>query len=149
MLGTSFGGLVSLLGAYLDPRIKALVLKSPVTEPISFWEDRLSDEQFQQWREEGVLHYDDFGEKFDLNFEYWQDLQQYDLLNATKKPTCPVLIVHGDSDTVVPISQSEILANSLSTEVTRVVGADHFYSQPAQKEECLTLMVDFLASILN
>lgn len=45
LLDSSFGGLLSLLAAARDPSIKSLVLKSPVTEPISFWRDRITEEQ--------------------------------------------------------------------------------------------------------
>ena len=105
LVGSSFGGLISLIAASQDSDIKALALKSPVTEPIEFWEQRLGKKRIEKWKQKGVMHYNERGENFELNYDFWKDLLTYDTFKMAKNIVCPVLIIHGGSDTVVPIKQ--------------------------------------------
>lgn len=148
LLGSSFGGLVSLVVASQDPSIRCLVLKSTVAEPIRFWKKRLGSAQIKQWEKEGVVHTTQDIVEYDLKFEYWQDLQKYNTLEMARRISCPVLIFHGDNDTYVPISQSYDLAKVLHVEVNVVKGADHSYSGPGQNERIKAMMIDFLVEKL-
>ena len=51
-------------------------------------------------------------------------------------------------DTVVPIAQSQKLAESLGVKVNVVEGADHGYKEPEQSEEMQKLIVDFASFII-
>ncbi|HLD05564.1 MAG TPA: alpha/beta fold hydrolase [Candidatus Nanoarchaeia archaeon] len=150
LVGASFGGLLSLLAAARDPSIQALVLKSSVIDPILFWKQRLTPERIERWKKEGILHYDDCGERFDLNYTFWEDLQMYHTLDEAKNIHCPTLIMHGDQDTVVPISQSQTLARLLNTPLHVVHGADHNYVNPEQYNEMKKVLIDFITfQLLN
>ncbi len=149
LLGSSFGGLVSLVVASQDSDIKALVLKSSVTEPIRFWRERLGNEKIEQWRKEGVVRVTQDVVDYDLGFEYWEDLQGYDTLAMARDISCPVLIIHGEKDTCVPISQSYKLAKILGADVNVIEGADHSYSDPGQYERTKSIMLDFLVKNLS
>jgi len=144
LLGASFGGVISLVAASQDLSVKALVLKSPVVEPIEFWKNRLGEERLRGWEKEGVLHYDDLGEKFDLKYAFWEDLQNYNTLDLASKISCPTLIVHGSSDAVVPIKQSQDLAKILGTQVKVIEGADHHYKDSDHYKKMKAAIVDFL-----
>ncbi|MFH1359224.1 MAG: alpha/beta fold hydrolase [archaeon] len=144
LFGSSFGGLISLIAASQDLKIKALALKSPVIEPIKFWRDRLSNERIAKWEQKGVMHYNEHGENFELNYSFWEDLITYNTLRMAKGLACPILIVHGDSDTVVPIKQSRNLAKIVETEIRVVKGANHDYASPEQYKEMKGLLIDFL-----
>lgn len=148
LLGSSFGGLISLVVASKDNNIKALALRSPVTEPIKFWQERLSEERMKDWKETGCMHYDELGEDFELNYAFWEDLSSYDTYKMAKKISCPTLIVHGKSDTVVSIKQSYDLANILGTKVQEIEGADHDYAELSQYDEMKGLIVNFLKETL-
>lgn len=148
LLGASFGGLISIIGASVK-HVKALVLKSPVTDPVKFWRSRLGDEGIRKWEKEGVLHYDNLGEKYDLKPGFWQNINYYDMPLLVRGVSCPTLIVHGSADTVVPIEQSRELAERTGAQLKVIEGADHAYSDPAHYEECKGVMVDFLAEQLR
>ena len=148
LVGSSFGGLISLIAASQDSNIRALALKTPVVEPIEFWKQRLGDARIEKWKQEGIMYYDECGENFELNYAFWEDLQIYDTFEMAKNISCPVLLVHGGSDTVVPIRQSQDLANIVNTEVNVVKGANHDYAAPAQYNEMKRLITDFLAEKL-
>ena len=149
LLGSSFGGLVSLIAASQDTDIKALVLKSPVTEPKQFWRERLGDAGIKQWKKEGVVRPTQDIVDYDLNFEYWEDLQKYDTLEIAKNISCPALIIHGEKDVCVPMDQSKNLADVLHTDVKVIEGADHSYSGPGQNEKIKSMMSDFLTENLS
>lgn len=149
LVGSSFGGLISLIAASQDSMMHELALKSPVTEPVEFWKKRLGDKKIQKWKEEGVMHYDACGENFELSYDFWEDLQTYDTLELAKNIDCPILIVHGDSDTVVPIKQSQDLAKIVNSEVKVVKGANHDYAAPAHHNEMKRLITDFLIEKLS
>ena len=144
LMGSSFGGLISLIAASQDSDIKALALKSPVTEPIEFWKHRLGNERIAKWKQEGVMHYNEYGENFELDYSFWEDLNTYNTLEMAKNITCPVLIVHGGNDSVVPIRQSYDLARIVNTQVRVVKGANHDYVDPSQYNKMKNLITDFL-----
>lgn len=149
LVGSSFGGLISLITASQDSGVQALALKSPVTEPVEFWKQRLGDERIERWKHNGVMHYDERGEDFELNYTFWKNLLTYDTFEIAKNVACPLLIVHGGSDTVVPIKQSRDLARIVNTEVHVVKGANHDYADPAQYSEMKRLITDFLVEKLS
>ena len=147
LFGSSFGGLISLIVASQESKIGALALKSPVTEPIKFWKHRLGDERIQKWKQEGVLYYNELGENFELNYTFWEDLFSYDAHKMAEKITCPVLIVHGGSDSVVPIKQSHDFAKIVNTQVRVVKGANHDYADPLQYNEMKSLIINFFCEL--
>lgn len=149
LVGSSFGGLISFIAASQDYKIRALALKSPVTEPIEFWKQRLGDLRVKKWKQEGFMHYDELGENFELNYSFWEDLQSYDTYGMAKNITCPVLIVHGGSDTVVPIKQSQNLARVVDSRVNVVKAANHSYADPAQYSEMKSLIRNFFEEELS
>ena len=149
LVGSSFGGLISLITASQNSNIQALALKSPVTKPIEFWKQRLDDEKIEKWKQEGVMHYNEHGENFELNYDFWEDLLVYDTLKMARNIGCPVLIVHGGSDTVVPIKQSQDLAKIFNTKVNVVERANHDYANPAQYCEMKKLITDFFIEKLS
>lgn len=149
LVGSSFGGLISLIVASQDPNTKALALKSSVTEPIKFWKQRLGDERIEKWKQEGIMRYNECGESFELEYSFWEDLFFHNTHELAEKITCPVLIVHGDIDSVVPIIQSYNLAKIVNTKVRVVKGANHNYADISQYNEMKNLITDFLIEKLS
>ena len=149
LVGSSFGGLISLIVASQDSNMQALALKSPVTEPIEFWKQRLGDKRIKKWKQEGIIHYDEHGEDFELNYNFWEDLLTYDTFKMARNIACPVLIVHGGSDTVVPIKQSQDLAKIVNTKVNIIEGANHDYANPSQYNKMKKLITDFFVEKLS
>ena len=143
LFGSSFGGLMSLMVASQNQSIDALALKSPVTNPIDFWQQRLGDERIIKWKMNKVMYYDECGENFELNYGFWEDLLIYNTSKMARGVSCPVLIVHGGNDTVVPIKQSENLGKIIKTEVNVVKGANHNYGTIKQHDEMKKLIVGF------
>lgn len=139
LMGMSMGGAVSAITAadYKD-EIQGMVLLYPAfvlsdaVKALVSSPDELPDKYELSWITVGRA----FGEKL---FDY--DI--YDVIPAYDKD---VLIIHGDSDTTVPISYSEKALEVYSSASLEVIkGADHgFYGKDEQK--AIELTIDYLES---
>jgi len=133
LYGKSFGGCVALLYASQNS-VLVLGLVAPVS-------DYLEVETIYQ-------SVDKFTPKKKTNFlEEIKDINIYKIAKNIKAPT---LIVHGDKDPIVPLSQSKKLLKSLAGEKRLEIlpGAGHVMSDE-DIEKASTLIADFLAKTLK
>lgn len=149
LVGSSFGGLLSLVVASQTPNLSALCLRSPVTDPLELWQKRVNDVDLRGWKERGVFQFTGLGELLELNYEFWEDINRYHVLDDAQKIRCPSFVVHGDSDTTVAISHSLALAKILGIDVRVIAGADHRYTSPLHYEEMRAAVAEFLVTQLN
>ncbi len=115
LLGHSRGGGISLLTAAQKPEVKAVAVWSSVS---TF--DRYSARQKEAWRKKGVFEVMNTRtkQKMKLNISLLDDLEENkkDKLNikkAVRELRRPLLIVHGEQDLAVPVTEAEEL-NSLA-----------------------------------
>ncbi len=103
LYGSSFGGFTAILYATQNP-VLALALKAPVSDYA------VTARIVSPAREHFI-----------------QNTKEIDLYKKAKNIKCPTLIVHGDKDDVVPITQSQKLIAALKCEkkLEVIVGADH------------------------
>ncbi|MFA4819634.1 MAG: alpha/beta fold hydrolase [Candidatus Aenigmatarchaeota archaeon] len=104
MFGSSFGGMVSLLSA---PKIMpaALIVKAP---PSFYIKRTLANKKGKKFRE---------------------DCRKYTAYKTAGKIKCPVLIIHGTKDDVVPISQSRKLFKMLpNCKMIELKGVTHDFT---------------------
>lgn len=142
VLGSSMGGTVALLFAAEEPGIAALVTIAAPVHPEAFPRRILNPEQLQRWRERGFTFYN--GQR--LNLALLEDLETINVLQAARKIACPVLIIHGDADKVVPVEEAQELNACLAgrKELMIMKGADHRLSDPVMMQQALTDAVDWL-----
>jgi uncharacterized protein len=143
ILGSSMGGTVALLFAAEEPGIAALVTIAAPVHPEAFPRRILNPEQLQRWRERGFTFYN--GQR--LNLTLLEDLETIDVLQAARKIACPVLIIHGDADEIVPVEEAHELNACLAGRKKLIImkGADHRLSDPVKMQQALTEAVDWLA----
>ena len=145
IVGGSYGGYAALAAVSLDP--------GPWRCAVSL--AGLSDlQRMLHWVDE--RHYS--GENLDQR--YWDRFMgardRNDPMLAQISPALhadavkvPVLLVHGEDDTVVPFEQSRYMADALRAagrpvELVRLEGEDHWLSRSATRARFLRVMVDFL-----
>ncbi|MBI2232458.1 MAG: alpha/beta fold hydrolase [Candidatus Aenigmarchaeota archaeon] len=121
IMGHSFGGSVSLLAATIDKRIKSIVASAPVTDfnetltLLADFDTRMGN--LAVWKAKGYTHYLSYDQKYlKLGYTFLEDVMKYDAKNLAKKIKCPVLLIHGNKDKIVPMHQSEKMLNLLSCE---------------------------------
>lgn len=103
VLGESLGGLTAL-EAY-DDHVKAMVLWAPVTK--ARWTSELTKEQEKSLSEHGYYIRKKDGKDFRIPATYVKERNGVDQEKLLSRIRIPILIVHGATDTMIPIRDSE------------------------------------------
>jgi len=146
VLGSSFGGISSLMAASKTKDIFFLVLRSPVS---NYTEQKVHDmgwKELDRWKNEGYTYYETGdGRKLKLNYGFFQDFEKNNGYKAARKIKIPTLIIHGDKDESVPVKQSiksAKLIKGCRLEIIR--GADHRYTDPKHFKKMYKLVTEFI-----
>ena len=142
ILGSSMGGTVALLFAAEQPAIAALVTVAAPVHPEQFPKRTLTAQQIEQWRNRGFTFYN--GQR--LNVSLLLDLEKINVPEAAARIDCPVLIVHGDADEVLPVKEAYELHGRLtnSKQLLILQGGDHRLSDAAIMERAIAEALDWL-----
>jgi pimeloyl-ACP methyl ester carboxylesterase len=137
LIGHSRGGGIALLNAD-DPRISKIVTLAA----ISSIEKRFADSNIlANWKNEGVRFLKNQRTMQEMPHLYSQveDFQiNKELLNiehACKRNSKPILIIHGENDTSVPISEGEEIAIWCNEKVNLLKETDHVFGAKQPWEE--------------
>lgn len=122
LLGSSFGGVTSIIKAARDKRIKC----------VSFW---ATPYKLEKREDEDIS-----GIKF--NDEIFRDFSKYNILSEANGVSC-ALGIHGDSDDVVPYEEGIEIFNHMREpkRFELIEGADHIFSDPAHRQRAIELSV--------
>lgn len=146
LVGSSFGGLASLLAAQKSKDLNTLVLKAPVSNEQHNILARVVGKSLVQIKEQGYSEY--CGRK--LNYSFFEDSQKIDGYENMDQIKIPTLIVHGDADDVVPIEQSKKAASLIKgCKLEIIEGEGHNFSGPGQFEKMVRLIAEFLVENLT
>jgi hypothetical protein len=129
VVGSSLSGLVSIIQASRDSRIKVLALRAPVSDFKALYS---ANYDIIGWKKNGfTTTYSRAGKAFKLNYAFYEEGLKYDAYELAEKIRAPTLIVHGDKDDSVPLEQSEKLLKHLRCEKKLVVikGGTHFLGE--------------------
>lgn len=152
LVGSSFGGAVALLAT---PRIGGLLctaLIAPVSDYSGRDERKLGPEGMDEWRRSGVREYpaNRGGGPYRLRYGFYEDALTHDEYAVARSITTPVLVVHGDADTSVPVDQSRRLAQELPrASYLELAGAGHGFDEGSSFEEMLGMVSGFLQQRLR
>lgn len=129
VMGSSLGGTASILTAAKDERVKALVTWAA---PCSL------DELFR----EGII------ERLE-NLRL--DAKKYDVVTALRDTCCPILIVHGSLDELVPTSDANALYKNANEpkDIKMINGADHRFIASIHRRKAIELTVDWFRKHLK
>ena len=142
ILGSSMGGTVALLFAAQQAGVTTVVTIAAPVHPERFTSRLLTPAQTQEWRETGHTFY--HGQR--INVSLLHDLEKLNVPKAARKISCPVLVLHGDRDDVVPVEEAHELCGYLSGSKKLVIlrGADHRLSDPTLLDRALREAVEWL-----
>ncbi len=148
LLGSSGGGLAAMLVA-LQVKLEKLALIAPVSNYIKTRTRKYGEAAIAEWKKKGYNFYD-AGPRglLRVNYSFYEDLAQYgDLYKRVETIlVCPVLIIHGDKDDDVLLSDSEELVTHLKYGKLIVVhGADHKLKVNGDRSKSIKQLVEFLA----
>lgn len=144
IIGASYGGYSALAGGAFTPDLfKCVAAIAPVTHLPRM----LIDEKRQHGNDSWVLSY--WKKRIgDLKKER-QRLKEMSPADYADEFQAPVLLIHGNDDTVVPYRQSMIMERALTkagkeVELVKVKGGDHWLSTSETRMETLRALDDFV-----
>jgi pimeloyl-ACP methyl ester carboxylesterase len=135
IFGSSLGGTVALLFAARERDVAALVTLAAPVHPENFPRRILNAAQLEEWRRRGFIIHN--GQR--MNVSLLDDLEKIDVPAAAREIRCPVLILHGDADLVVPPADGRELYECLPgvKHLSILPGGDHRISDPALMRRAL------------
>ena len=142
LFGSSMGGTVALMFAAAEPQVAAVATLAAPLHPEHFPSRVLSPAGLQRWRQRGFTRYN--GQR--LNLAMLEDLESIDVPSAARKIDCPVLILHGDADEVVPVAEAHELHSCLKNtkRLSILKDADHGLSDAATMQRAMLEALDWL-----
>jgi len=146
LIGSSFGGMASLITASKTGDLHVLALKSPVSDYLSLIVSQQDKQEMKTWKEKGHIYFTSAeGRKLKLNYSFFKDAEKVDGYESSKRIKIPTLIVHGDKDETVPVEQSKRTAGLIENcRLETAEGADHRYTKPEDFEKMLDLISKFI-----
>ncbi len=124
LIGSSMGGYLAALFASRHPEVEKLVLMAPAFCFAKRWPQTLGPATMDEWKRAGVLkvfHYGE-GRTAELSYQLIEDGSQYEDYPQVRQP---VLIFHGNNDTVVPADLSVQFAKKHPQVKLRLMDSDH------------------------
>ncbi len=139
LLGLSLGGLCSVLA--FDEQIKTIVLWAPVTKaktPTIFKDRQMKTELDEKGY---VMIKNRVGREFKIDRQYLKERETINQRQVLSRIKCPVLIIHGAMDDIVPLEHSESAIPYLPEEsnLEIIENADHGLNNELDKVISLSL----------
>jgi len=147
LMGSSFGGLVSILTAAQRTDLACLALKCPVVDFAEELRLEFGDRELARWKETDTIPNIMGGaDRIPLRYAFYEDCLRQIAYDPAKSITAPTVIVQGDRDEHVPLHQSRELYEALPVEkhLELLPGADHQFT----KQEDFTRMTQVIADWL-
>jgi len=150
VIGLSVGGRVAAILASKDRRVKFVILYSAALTPLKekFLED-LEKESLKKLERGEAVH---IGRGWYLKKAFFETVDSPVPLEVLDKIKVPILIIHGDSDTVVPLDGARKgyeIVRSLNNknELYIVKGGDHVFTRKEHTQEVIEKTLDWLNSL--
>jgi len=133
LIGSSFGGLITILVSENHPELHAVGLKCPVPDFPEMLEQEFGLSGIEEWKRTNSIPDVTGGTApISLDFSFYENCRVFNAYEAARKINAPVLIVHGKQDELVPLHQIHRLENALpgDKEIVLLPRADHQFGRP-------------------
>jgi len=144
LAGHSLGAAIALLTARRIKTVSAVCRvagRVSATRPMHF----LTPSQQHSLEQTGHVEFNSRERQLTLSRDFFDDAQRHDLTDATRSLTIPMLVVHGDRDEIIPVSEAHLAkaANPRMVELAVVAGGDHMLAQPDHQRQVARLVTDW------
>lgn len=147
IIGSSFGGFITLLvsGAYSP--LQAIGLKCPVPDFPEMLELEFGRAGMDEWKRTNHIPDVTGGRTpIALDFSFYEDCRRVNAYESARHIHAPVLIVHGERDELVPLHQIYGLEKALpgKKELVLLPGADHQFGKPEDFRTMTVQLADWM-----
>jgi len=148
LIGTSFGGMCSIVAASKSTDLSFLGLRSPVADYYVRELMAKTKLELDNWRLTGFRAYTNSDNyQVSLKYSFLEDAKTVNGFILAEKISIPTFIVHGDADSSVPILQSQMLVKCITNSELKIIeGADHLYSDKKLNQQAIDLLIKFISS---
>lgn len=127
LFGSSMGGAVALLAAARDERVVAIATLAAIGHAAAAIERNPT--AVAAFESQGYVD----TPAGRLGRKLWDDAREHDILSAVRVLHAPLLVIHGENDDVVPVSDAhDIAATARNASLEIVSGAGHRFDEPGQ-----------------
>jgi alpha/beta superfamily hydrolase len=152
LMGSSFGGLVSILAASQRADLACLALKCPVVDFAEELRLEFGDDGIAQWKATDTIP-DILGgaDRVKLHYAFYEDCLRQIAYIPAQSVTASTVIVQGDQDEHVPLHQSRRLYEALRVKkhLEMLPGADHQFTRGADFSRMTEIIADWLIQHLS
>lgn len=150
LAGHSMGASLAVIaGSRIDgvKAVCALAGRLSGADPSRF----LTAGQIRQLRQEGSVSFQSRGRTLQLSHQFVSDAEQYDLPGDLKSYPVPLLVVHGERDEIVPVSEAHKAqtANPRQIEQRIIADADHMFSDPTHRQQVAEMVTRWFGTHLK
>lgn len=152
LMGSSFGGLVSILTASQRTDLACLALKCPVVDFAEELRLEFGDEGMDQWKTTDAIPNIMGGpDRITLHYAFYEDALRQIAYVPARSITVPTVIVQGDCDEHVPLHQSRQLYDALQAKkhLELLPGADHQFTKGKDFNRMTNVIADWLTHHLS
>ena len=152
LIGHSMGGVIATYLASKYKEIKKLVLAAPAFQYLNVIKDDLNVAKSLKIAPKVIKDYGSdeiIARMLKLNITVIKEFMEFvkEHYNYPKYVTCPLLIIQGDNDSLVPVSSSEYVYNSVKSKIKKLIvleGVTHDIFRDTTKEKIFKLVENFL-----
>jgi esterase/lipase len=151
LMGSSFGGLVSILTASQRTDLTCLALKCPVVDFAEELRLEFGDDGMAEWKATDTVPNIMGGpDRIHLHYGFYEDALQQIAYEPARSITAPTVIVQGDQDEHVPLHQSRQLYEALQVKkhLELLPGADHQFTKGEDFKRMTNVVAEWLAGHL-
>lgn len=152
LMGSSFGGLVSILTASQRTDLACLALKCPVVDFAEELRLEFGDVGMAQWKGTDTIPNIMGGlDRIPLHYGFYEDALRQVAYAPARSITAPTVIVQGDCDEHVPLHQSRRLYEALRVRkhLEMLPGADHQFTKGSDFTRMTQVIADWLTQHLS
>lgn len=156
IVGHSRGGATAFISAVEDDEFKKIASWSTISN-LSVWVNKFD---LDAWKNEGKIEFENSRTKqtMFLNYSFYQDVmrnsEKYDILKRCDEITIPVLLLHGENDEAVDLSESRSIYDFIMHSIfIPIENANHTFGVshpqnltdiPSELEEVVENTIEFI-----
>jgi len=153
LFGSSYGGHAALIAAGKDQSVKVLALRSPAADYAEVRYYQLGDFGIEAWRKLGIMYVSHRKDRkgYILKYNFYKNAQKNNTYKWIPKIKASTIVIQGDQDDYVPVSQSKKIYDLLKVKnKKRVVikDCDHHYVNPKHKTRMFNLIASWFKKYL-